>query len=166
MDLLVSYCLVRSTAYPAESELDERLQALIHSPKETLRSISKDDREAAEMLRYQLSGYASVRAFYNLRDQQVNALAGQKSTRRESARKQAALGPLLALIKSAAYSIYGGLYDERRVSVISVDGLLVILGEMMVFVDRESSPPLIVEARADFLWGCRAQAILKPETDL
>ena len=143
---------MRSTAYPPDSELDERLQALIHSPKETLSSISKDDREAAEMLRYQLSGYASVRAFYNVRDQQVNALAGQKPTNRESARKKSALDALLALIKSAADSIYGGLYDERRVSVISIDGLLVLLGETMVFVDRESSSPLIVEARAEILF--------------
>lgn len=50
------------------------------------------------------------------------------------------MAALLAVIDSAADSIHGGLYDEQRGSVVQVDGLLALLGEALVFVDR-SSPP-------------------------
>lgn len=124
-------------AYPPESELDDHLKRLISSPKEVLTELSGADIEAARLLQLRLSGYATVRKFYDLRDEEVNQKPGQKPKLREQARKRQALSTLLAVIESAADNIHGGLYDEKRESVVSVDGLLVLLGEAMVFVDRK-----------------------------
>ncbi|KAI9887350.1 MAG: hypothetical protein M1823_000866 [Watsoniomyces obsoletus] len=136
VDMLVSYCLVQSTSYPPERELDDHLRDLIESPKETLSALAQSDRDAAELLQYQMSGYASLRKFYDLRDEGVKSRAGGKPPTRELMRKKTALGVLLALIGSASDSIHGGLYDEGRGSVISVDGLLILLGESLVFIDQ------------------------------
>ncbi|KAI9791725.1 MAG: hypothetical protein M1816_003535 [Peltula sp. TS41687] len=137
LDLLVSFCLVQSTAYPPESELDEQLKRLISSPQQVLTELSRIDHEAAHMLQLRLSGYATVRRFYDLRDEEVNQKPGQKPKLREQARKRQALSTLLTIIESAADDIHGGLYDGTRNSIISVDCLLVLLGEALVFVDRK-----------------------------
>lgn len=139
LDLLVSFCLVQSMAYPPESELDDQLKRLISSPKEVLTKLSQVDYDAAQMLQLRLSGYATVRKFYDLRDEQVKEKPGKKPKLRVQARKRQALSTLLAVIESAADNIHGGLYDEKRGSVVSVDGLLVLLGEAMVFIDRKYS---------------------------
>ena len=55
---------------------------------------------------------------------------------RPIARKKAAATALLAVIASATDNIHGGLYDEQRGAVVQVDGLLALLGEALVFVDR------------------------------
>lgn len=78
-----------------------------------------------------------MRKFYDLRDEEVNLEEGQKPTLRPIARKRAAAAALLALINSAADNIHGGLYDEESGSVVQVDGLLALLGEAMLFVDRK-----------------------------
>ena len=91
---------------------------------------------AAEMLHTHLTGYATLRKFYDLRDEEVNLEQGQKTRLRPIARKNAAATALLAVINSAADSIHGGLYDEDRGSIVQVDGLLALLGEAMIFVDR------------------------------
>ena len=96
------------------------------------------DPKAAEMLHTYLTGYATLRKFYDLRDEDINLEKGQKPTVRPNARKIAAATALLAVINSAADNIYGGLYDESRASVVQVDGLLSLLGEALVFVDRMS----------------------------
>ena len=88
------------------------------------------------MLHTHLTGYATLRKFYDLRDEEVNLEPGQKPRLRPIARKNAAATALLAVINSAADSIHGGLYDEDRGSIVQVDGLLALLGEAMVFVDR------------------------------
>ena len=88
------------------------------------------------MLHTHLTGYATLRKFYDLRDEEVNLEQGQKPRLRAIARKNAAATALLAVINSAADSIHGGLYDEDRGSIVQVDGLLALLGEAMVFVDR------------------------------
>ena len=88
------------------------------------------------MLHTHLTGYATLRKFYDLRDEEVNLEQGQKPRLRPIARKNAAATALLAVINSAADSIHGGLYDEDRGSIVQVDGLLALLGEAMVFVDR------------------------------
>ena len=88
------------------------------------------------MLHTHLTGYATLRKFYDLRDEEVNLEQGQKPRLRAIARKTAAATALLAVINSAADSIHGGLYDEDRGSIVQVDGLLALLGEAMVFVDR------------------------------
>ena len=96
------------------------------------------DPKAAEMLHTYLTGYATLRKFYDLRDEEINLEKGQKPTMRPNARKIAAATALLAVINSAADNIHGGLYDESRASVVQVDGLLSLLGEALVFVNRMS----------------------------
>ena len=131
LDLLISLSLVQSTAYPSEPELDAHLESLISSPRDTLTQMSKMDGEAAEVLHKMLSGYATLRKFYSLRDEQLDI-----STKSSVARKQAAAAALLAVISSSDDNITGGLYDEGRGAVVSVDFLLALLGEAMVFVNQ------------------------------
>ena len=94
------------------------------------------DTKAAEMLHTYLTGYATLRKFYDLRDEDMNLEEGQKPKTRPNARKNAAAIALLAVITSAADNIQGGLFDENRGSVVQVDGLLSLLGEALVFVNR------------------------------
>jgi len=136
LDLLISLSLVQSVAYPPTSNLDQNLKSLISSPKQSLTQISEFDAEAAELLHTYLSGYATLRKFYDLRDEEVHLKAGQKPSLRPIARKKAAADALLAVINSAADNIHGGLYDENRGAVVQVDGLLSLLGEALVFVDQ------------------------------
>ena len=136
--------MVQSIAYPPLPALDTNLRAFLFDPKESLEQLAITDPEAAKMLHTYLTGYATLRRFYDLRDEEANLEAGQKSTLRPNERKIAAAKALLAVVNSAADNIHGGLYDETRGSVVQVDGLLVLLGEAMVFVNREPhiSPPI------------------------
>ncbi len=135
VDLLVSYCLVQSAAYPTPSDLDANLKMLIENPKRALATLVKSDPEAAEMLSFYVSGYACLRKFYNLRDEDILAKSdGSKPTLRPLARKAAASKALTAVINSAADSIYGGLYDAERQSAIQIDALLTLLGEATAFL--------------------------------
>ncbi|KIW40831.1 uncharacterized protein PV06_08002 [Exophiala oligosperma] len=127
IDLLISYSLVQSRAYPPENEMDDGLQSLVGNPKSALSDIAEADPEAAEILQFYLVGYACLRRFYTLRDQ--DALQMKPSTLKPLARRRAAAKTLVAAIDSAADSIYGGLYDPERQSAIQVDGLLTLLGE-------------------------------------
>ncbi|KAI9778940.1 MAG: hypothetical protein M1835_004806 [Candelina submexicana] len=136
LDLLISLCLVQSVAYPSESDIDEHLKRLISSPKQTLNELSQIDSKAAELLQTYLSGYATLRRFYTLRDEDVNKNSGETSGLRPVARKNAAAAALIAVINSAEDNIHGGLYDENRGAVVQVDGLLALLAEAMVFVDQ------------------------------
>ncbi|KAI9719225.1 MAG: hypothetical protein M1812_003555 [Candelaria pacifica] len=136
LDLLVSLCLVQSIAYPPESDVDEHLKQLISSPKQTLNQLSQIDSKAAELLHTYLSGYATLRRFYSLRDEDVTTNSGETSGLRPIARKKAAVSALIAVINSAEDNIHGGLYDENRGAIVQVDGLLALLGEAMVFVDQ------------------------------
>ena len=136
LDLLISYSLVQSTAHPAPTALDSNLHSLVLAPKESLEHLALLDNEGAAILHQALTGYATVRKFYDLRDAAVNISEGQASTDTSTSRKKAAATALLAVINSAADSIHGGLYDDTRGSIIHVGGLLVLLGEAMVFVNR------------------------------
>lgn len=139
IDLLVSYCLVQSRAYPSEEEMDDGLRNLVSNPKIALSDIAEVDPEAAEVLQFYLVGYACLRRFYNLRDDEIHAQKeGRKPTLRPKARKRAAAKALIAVINSAADSIYGGLYDPDRQSAIQVDGLLTLLGEATAFISQET----------------------------
>ena len=157
LDLLISLSLVESAAYPELSGLDPNLKALVFTRKESLTQLSLLDPDAAELLQFYLSGYATLRKFYDLRDQEVNLSEGQKPCLRPIARKKAAASALLAVIASAADNIHGGLYDESRNAIVQVDGLLALLGEVMVFIDRESfrvplsrdAPKLIICLRTE-----------------
>lgn len=124
---------------------------LCNSPKQTISGFHRLDPEAGDALRTVLSGYATVREFYYLRDQEspdVNARvhkrssARQKSTiagqaQRPLASKRRAAGVLATLIQSASDGIHGGLYDESVRSAIPVECILPLLGEALAFVDRK-----------------------------
>jgi len=136
VDLLNSYCLVQSKAYPIEGEMDEDLKELVSNPKSALSNFVETDPEAAEALQFNLVGYACLRKFYNLRDDEASfAKAGRL---RPIARKLAAAKALIAAINSAGDSIYGGLYDAERQSAIQVDGLLTLLGEASALLARKN----------------------------
>jgi len=141
LDLLVSLCLVQSTAIPPTASLDKNLRALVETPQSSLKKLELLDTEAAATLHRYLTGYATLRRFYDLRDEEVNAQGGEKP-RGASQRKKEAAKALIAVINSAADNIHGGLYDETRDSVVHVDGLLALLGEATVFVNRKFPPPL------------------------
>jgi hypothetical protein len=133
--------LVQSLAFPALKSLDPNLHALIFTPERSLGQLALVDQEAAEMLHTHLTGYATLRKFYDLRDMEAILGEGEKPRLRPIARKNAAATALLAVINSAVDSIHGGLYDENRGSIVQVDGLLALLGEAMVFVNRKSPLP-------------------------
>jgi hypothetical protein len=142
--VLVAHCLVKSIAYPPPAELDESLNALITSPKQTLTKLASQDPEGAQLLSNYLSGYATIRKFYDLRDEEILVQDGGKPAHRPLARKRAAANALMVIIASAASSIRGGLYDPEIETVVQVDVLLPLLGEALVFVNRKTSlsPPV------------------------
>lgn len=140
MDLLISLSLVQSSAYPALADLDRNLKALIVEKRSSLGQVALEDPKAAEILHTYMTGYATLRRFYDLRDEEVRLQEGQKPRLRPITRKNAAAIALVALINSAADNIHGGLYDEDRGAVVQVDALLTLLGEAMVFVNRKSYP--------------------------
>ncbi|PBP19075.1 aconitate hydratase [Diplocarpon rosae] len=135
LDLLISYSLIQSFAFPPESEMDTYLSGLVSSPKRSLTDMSALDVEAAELLHKALSGYATLRKFYALRDADL-APSSNKSKLGLTARKMEAASSLLAVITSSNDNIRGGLYDEERGAVVSVDYLLALLGEALVLVNQ------------------------------
>lgn len=137
VDLLISYSLVQSRAYPATADLDPELLSMIKDPKACLSSIASVDEEAARILQFYLSGYATLRRFYEIRDEALSLGEGERPRFKPLARRRAAAKALTAVISSAADNIYGGLYDPSRDSAVQVDGLLALLGEALVFVNRE-----------------------------
>jgi hypothetical protein len=139
LDLLISYSLVQSTAFPAASELDSHLKKLVSSPKQALMELAQMDVDAAELLHKFLSGYATLRRFYDLRDEEISTDKTKKSVGGAKSRKADAASALLAVITSSDDNIRGGLYDENRGAVVSVDFLLALLGEAMMFVNQPNS---------------------------
>jgi len=138
VDLLISYSLVQSRAYPPDDELDQGLQDLVENPRTALADIAEIDPDAAEILQFYLVGYACLRRFYTLRDEGINpSKAGKPSGLRPLARRRAASKALVTAINSAADSIYGGLYDPERQSAIQVDGLLTLLGEATALLSND-----------------------------
>lgn len=145
VDVLVSYSIVQSRAYPPHNEIDSSLSHLVSNPKTALSEIADMDPQAAELLQFYLVGYACLRRFYSLRDEEtsVPSQATAKpapSGLRPKARRRAAAKTLIAAIESAADSIYGGLYDPDRQSAIQVDGLLPLLGEATALLAKSSDP--------------------------
>ncbi|KAJ4292560.1 hypothetical protein N0V90_009223 [Kalmusia sp. IMI 367209] len=134
--VLVAHCLVKSVAYPPLAELDNSLRELITYPKKTLTKLASFDSEAAQLLSNSLSGYATIRKFYDLRDEEVLLQNGDKPAHRPMARKRTAANALTVIISSAASSIRGGLYDPDVETVVQVDVLLPLLGEVLVFVNQ------------------------------
>ncbi|KAL8678322.1 MAG: hypothetical protein Q9186_005312 [Xanthomendoza sp. 1 TL-2023] len=137
LDLLISLSLVESKAIPPLSALDDNLRALIENPRTSLAILRSNDPDAAQIIHHQLTGYACLRRFYDLRDADFNHTKDPKiASLRPTARRKAAISTLVAVINSAADNIHGGLYDEDRASIVPVDGLLALLGEALMFIDR------------------------------
>lgn len=136
LDLLVSLCLVHSIAYPSPSGLDQRLRLLLENPAMALSELSRIDTEAAEMISTYLSGYATARRFYDVRDEGLTSDAHQKPKNKPKQRRKLAANALVAVVESASSSVRGGLYDAQTDSVVQVDGLLSLLGEALLFISQ------------------------------
>ena len=93
---------------------------------------------SASLLKH-LSGYATLRRFYELRDQDHSQKPGTTLPLRPLARKKEALSNLVGLIQSASDSVHGGLFDDSVDTAIPVDSLLVLLAETLPFVDHPKS---------------------------
>jgi len=152
--VLVSLSLIQSTAYPPTEALDDRLSAFVTSPKQSLAQLAAVDAEAAKTLSIYLSGYATLRAFYDVRDSAPN----DQSPSATLQRKRAAAPALLAAINSARESIAGGLFDARASPVLAVDGLVVLLGEALALVGGQG--------RARVLGDAQLYALLRAVEDL
>lgn len=131
MNLLISYSLIQSTAFPPANDLDDYLHKLLTDRKKTLEQCANQDMEAAELLGKMLSGYASLRQFYDIRD---NEHALPHAT--PLARRQQAAAALISVIASSDDNIRGGLFDQTRDGIVSEDFLLALLGEALVFVSN------------------------------
>lgn len=138
LNLLTAYSLIQSTPYPAENELDADLKNLLRKRSETLEIRAEQDLEAAQLLGRMLAGYATLRKFYELRDQYSE---GGMSSGKALALKREAMGALVAVIASSNDNIRGGLYDEARDAVVSEDFLLALLGEATYFISQ--SPAVV-----------------------
>jgi hypothetical protein len=149
LDLLMSLSLLHSIAYPAQDELDSHLKRLISSPKEVLTEMSRLDYESAQLLHRMLSGYATLRRFYDLRDEDIKQSTTEKQRTPSYAKKAESAVMLIAIITSSDDNIRGGLYDEERGAVVSVDFLLTLLGESLVFINQPH--PLITSSQIDIL---------------
>ncbi|KAI1133491.1 hypothetical protein F5Y10DRAFT_89215 [Nemania abortiva] len=143
LNTLMSISLVESTIYPPNSELDDTLRGLLKERTITLEAFAKQDLEAAELVGKMLSGYATLRQFYEYRD------GNSKSNQKSRHRRQQAAAALTAVIASADDNIRGGLYDDTRDAVVSEDFLLALLGEVSVFIDQ--SPPMVSLEQIDTL---------------
>ena len=121
---------------PASSSLDNNLRALVETPRESLAVLRDIDAEAAQLVHHHLTGYASLRRYYDLRDADSSINKGLMAGPRPIARRKAAISTLIAVVNSAADNIHGGLFDEDRGSIVPIDGLLALLGEALVFVDQ------------------------------
>ncbi|KAF4449257.1 hypothetical protein F53441_7419 [Fusarium austroafricanum] len=146
LNLLMSYSLVQSTVYPSEKDLDQNLKDLLRKRTETLEKRAKQDLEAAQLLGRMLSGYATLRKFYELRD--AGDFENMSPTKALKLKKQAA-SALVAVISSSDDNIRGGLYDDTRDAVVSEDFLLALLGETTVFINQ--SPVIVTLSQIDIL---------------
>lgn len=107
------------------------------SPMTVLSELRTIDLGAAELLSTQLSGYATLRRFYDLRDGELGPSDESKALR-PLARRRVAADALIAVIMSAADSIHGGLYDDAIDSVVPINGLIVLLGEALPFINQQT----------------------------
>ncbi|CAK7230547.1 hypothetical protein SCUCBS95973_007611 [Sporothrix curviconia] len=131
MNLLIAYSLIQSAAYPAEADLDDHLRRLLFARRASLEQLARRDLGAAELLGRMLSGYATLRHFYNVRDDPSGLISPVRW-------RTAAAAALTAVIASADDNIRGGLYDSSRDAVVCEDFLLALLGEALVFTDTAS----------------------------
>jgi hypothetical protein len=116
--------------------MDERLLSFVKSPTDTLADLATIDLIAAEKLGAWLSGYATLREFYDLRDEDINLKDGETSEKRPLTRKRQAAKALLAVIASSSDCIRGGLFDYTAEVVVPVDCLLVLVGEALPLLNQ------------------------------
>jgi len=136
-NMLISLCVVQSAAYPPLSALDETMRALLTRPMQTLARLDRLDSDAAGFLSTCMSGYATIRKIYDLRDRGLVPGSEDGEHLGRIAQRRAAASALVTAITSASDSIHGGLYDSTVESVVPVDVLLTLLGEALVFVHRK-----------------------------
>lgn len=125
--------LLHSASSPARQDLDTQLSSLLSKERSALVNLARSDTEAASLLASHLSGYATVRRFYDLRDQDINPAAGSNTSAplKLLERKREAAKALIAIMESAADCVRGGLYDPDVESVVPVDGVLALFGEAL-----------------------------------
>ncbi|KAH9823766.1 Nup85 Nucleoporin [Teratosphaeria destructans] len=128
---LNSLCLFSSSAVPATADLDPQLASLLSRERVALIGLARADPDAADILASHLSGYATLRRFYELRDQDGTASSSGKIALKPLERKREAAKALIAVATSAADCIQGGLFDPQIESVVPIDGVLVLLGECL-----------------------------------
>lgn len=124
---------------PAQSFIDPKLEGLLSKDRPALKALSQTDLDAATLLSSHLSGYATLRRFYDLRDQDIYAAASMPVNRplKPLERRREAASSLVGVIRSAADCISGGLYDPDIESVIPADGLLALLGEALPLLGED-----------------------------
>lgn len=138
----MSYSLMQSTVFPPTNDLDDHLHRLLTKRGQTLEQLANQDLEAAQLLGRMLSGYATLRKFYEIRD--TPGLASMSPHKAAMLRKQAA-GALAVVISSSDDNIRGGLYDETRDAVVSEDFLLALLGEALPFINADKETIISIE---------------------
>lgn len=131
ISFLTSLCLLQSAAVPSREALDPQLASLLSTERTALMQLARVDPDAASSLGAQLSGYATVRQFYNLRDND------KSRDLRPLERKRKAGEALIGVIESAADCIRGGLFDPEIESVVPVDVLLALLGEALPLLGQQ-----------------------------
>lgn len=114
--------------------LDPSLDELLNDQRQSLVRLAKIDAEAATLLSTHLSGYATLRKFYDLRDQESD---NEGATKTILASKREAASALVAVINSAADPIHGGLFDPDVEAIVSPDSLLALLGETLPLLGQE-----------------------------
>lgn len=136
--LLTSLSLIQSAAVPSASEVDQQLASLLSKERPTIVRLARSDPKAATLLASNFSGYATLRKFYDLRDQDVMP-SGTTTTQylRPLERKREAAKALMAIIESASDCIRGGLFDPEIESAIPADALLILLGETLPLLSTE-----------------------------
>lgn len=132
--LLTSLSLIQSAAVPSSHEVDQQLKSLLSKDRPAIVRLARSDPKAATLLSTNFSGYATLRKFYDLRDQYVIS-SGQHL--RPLERKREAAKALMAIIESASDCIRGGLFDPEIESAIPADALLVLLGETLPLFSSE-----------------------------
>lgn len=138
LSLLTSLSLIQSAAVPSLAEVDQQLASLLSKDRPGFIRLARSDPKAATILSSNFSGYATLRKFYDLRDQDVNQESSNTQHLRPLERKREAARALMAVIESASDCIRGGLFDPEIESAIPADALLILLGETLplLSVDR------------------------------
>ena len=131
LSFLISLCVLQCAALPPQLVMDLQLESLLSKERSALVRLARVDVEAAALLSRNLSGYATLRRFYELRDQDVNPTDSITARMGPLERKREAAKALVAVIDSASDCIKGGLFDPEVEGVVAVESLLVLLGEVL-----------------------------------